>query len=46
MEIYIIKNPDKWAIPEPIDSLNDTDIDIVDAIIDRNINAWKALSKL
>ena len=46
IELNIIENPDKWAIIEPMDSLNDTDIDIVDVIIERNINAWKVLSKL
>ena len=46
IELNIIENPDKWAIIEPMDSLNDTDIDIVDVIIERNINAWKVLLKL
>jgi len=44
MELNIISNPDKWAISESTDSLDDTDIDI-DAIIDRNIGAWRELSK-
>lgn len=50
MELYIIENPNKWAIPEPVDSSNDTDIDdlidVVDLIIERNIKAYKALSKI
>lgn len=46
VELYIVGNPDKWAVPEPTDTLNDTDIDIVDAIIDRNLEAWKVLAKV
>ncbi|MBA7576235.1 hypothetical protein ES708_18074 [subsurface metagenome] len=48
MELYIVENSDKWAVPEPMDTLNDTDVDlesIVDAIIERNMGAWKVLAK-
>ena len=49
MELYIVENPNKWAIPEPTNTFNDTDNDInsvVDRIIERNIGAWKILSKI
>ena len=49
MELCIIENPNKWAIPELTDTLNDTDSNInlvVDRIIERNIGAWKILSKI
>lgn len=46
IELYIVENPDKWAVLEPMNTLNDTDIDIVDAIIGRNLGAWKILAKV
>lgn len=46
IELNIIKNPDKWAISEKTENANDTDIDIVDRIIERHLKAWKLLSKL
>ena len=47
VELNIIENPNKWAISEPTDTLNDTDIDmVVDIIIEKNLEAWKSLSKL
>lgn len=49
VELNIIENPNKWAIPEGTESANDTDIDLdglIDSIIERNIGAYKKLKDL
>lgn len=49
IELNIVENPNKWAIPESVESLTDTDDNInllIDKLIERNMGAWKLLSKL
>ncbi len=49
IELNIIENPNKWAVPEEMGSANDTDIDLVslvDSIIERNLGAYKKLKDL